>query len=268
MNKNKVIIVSGSDIRERAKKALEILAPILPPSGSKILIKPNLVEPLAKDSGAVTRPEVIEGIIRFLGDKNYQILIGESSGSWQTDLAFKKAGYNDLRKKYKIKLINFDQGDYIKIKTSQSIWPEIEIAKPCFDALYLISVAPLKEHPFGVTLTCKNMMGLIRPDKRYQSANKQYIHQEDNQEIWAERLCLLLKYLKPNLAIIDGTTAMYDSHINGRLKIKNLTIIGQDPVAVDLLGAEILGHQKIFYLEKMIKEKIGRRPEQIIRERI
>jgi len=268
MNKNKVIIVSGQDIIKRAKKALEILAPTLPLIGSKILVKPNLVEPLAKDSGAVTRPEVIEGIIQFLGDKNYQILIGESSGSWHTKEAFIKAGYKDLEKKYNIKLINFDEGEFIKIKTNQSIWPEIEIAKTCFEVSYLISVAPLKEHPYEVTLTCKNMMGVLKPDKRYKSANKRYIHKEDNKKIWAKRLCLLLKYIKPDLAIIDGTTAMYGSHINGRLERKNLTIAGCDPVAVDLVGAEILGHKKIFYLEKMLKAKIGQRPEQIIRKKI
>ena len=192
MNKNKVIIVSGQDIIKRTKKALEKLAPTLPSLGSKILIKPNLVEPLPENSGAVTRPEVIEGIIQFLGDKNYQILIGESSGSWDTKEAFIKAGYQELEKKYNIKLINFDEVEFVKIKTKKSIWPEIEIAKPCFEVSYLISAAPLKEHPYyEVTLTCKNMMGVIKPDKRYKSANKQYIHKEDNKKIWAGRLCLL-----------------------------------------------------------------------------
>ena len=61
----RVAIGKGKDIVKRTYLTLKRLSPNLPEKGSKILIKPNLVEPMPKSSGAVTRPEVIEGIIRF-----------------------------------------------------------------------------------------------------------------------------------------------------------------------------------------------------------
>lgn len=261
---SKVIIVNGNDIKERAKCALKKLSPKLPPKGAKILIKPNLVEALPPESGAITRPEAVAGIIEFLGDENYEILVGESSACWDTWEAFERGGYKNLEKRYKVKLVNFDEGEFIKIKTGSLIWPEFGITKYYRDVDYIISAAVLKEHPYGVTLSCKNMMGCLKPDKSRTSANKHYIHKEDNKEIWAERLALLLKYAKPHLAIIDGTTAMFGSHISGRLEKKDLTIASENAVACDIAGAKILGHKSVFYLEKLLNAGLGERPSKSI----
>jgi uncharacterized protein (DUF362 family) len=260
---NKVIIVKGTNIIQRTRHALEKLSPNLPPGGSKILIKPNLVEALPAESGATTRPEAVAGVIEFLGDINYEILIGESSASWNTWEAFEKGGYKNLERQYKIKLVNFDEGKFIKIKTGNSIWPEFEITKYFCDVDYVVSVAVLKEHPYGVTLSCKNMMGVLKPDPKRTAANKMYIHKEDSVKIWAERLAILLKYAKPHLAIIDGTTGMYGSHVDGKLKKHGLTIASEDAVACDIVGAEILGHESVFYLEKLLRAKLGKKPGEI-----
>jgi len=255
---SRLVIVHGENILERTKKALEKLAPNLPPEGAKILIKPNLMEPRLKNSGAITRPIVIEAIIQFLSGQKYQIFVGEGTAVPTTLIAFRLGGYFSLTKKYNIKLVDLNKGPFLKIKTNQDFWPEIEIAKLAKEVDYLISVCPLKEHSYGVTLSLKNMMGILRP---YGLPNKSYIHKENNKELWAKRLCLLLKYIKPNLAIIDGTTGMYGSHVNGRLIYHNLTIAGEDPLAVDFCGAEILGHQENFYLKMALEEGIGKKTE-------
>lgn len=62
---SKVIIAKGEDVAKRTLAALKALAPKLPARRSRILIKPNLVEPMPRDSGAITRPEVREGIIQL-----------------------------------------------------------------------------------------------------------------------------------------------------------------------------------------------------------
>lgn len=261
MTKNQVVIYHGQNIQKRTIKALEELAPELPKTGAKILIKPNLVEPSLATSGNITRPELIEGILDFLGDK-YRIFIGESSGSWNTQEAFKKAGYLELAKKYEIQLVNFDKGDFVEIKTANPLWPKFEIAELVTQVDYLISAAVLKEHPYKVTLTLKNMMGVLRPQKDRQAANKHYMHEEEDEEIWAKRLCLLLKQVKVNLGIIDGTTAMFDSYLDGRLEKKDLTIVGK-PLEVDFVGAEILGQPKVFYLEMALAQGLGKKPTQV-----
>lgn len=250
---NNIVTVRDKDLIKRTTKALQVLQPKLPEPGSKILIKPNLVEPRTKKSGAITRPEIVEGIIQFLNDKKYKILIGEGTAMPTTKLAFTIGDYLYLPKKYDVKLINLNKGPFKKINTGKDIWPEIEINQIALETDYFISAAVLKEHMYVVTLSIKNIMGCLKP-KGIQ-ANKSYIHKEYDDTIWARRLAILYQYLKPDLAIIDGTTGMYGSHVAGRLEQKDLTIVGEDPLAVDIVCAEILGHKKVFYLEGLKQNK-------------
>ena len=80
----RVVVVEGGGIKERTLRALSTLSPKLPPTGSRILIKPNLVLPSPNDSGTVTRREVVEGIIEFLGDDRYEIFVGEGAAIHDT----------------------------------------------------------------------------------------------------------------------------------------------------------------------------------------
>jgi uncharacterized protein (DUF362 family) len=106
------------------------------------------------------------------------------------------------------------------------------------------------------------MMGILEPRGYY--PNKAYMHRLFIfKRSWAKKLCDLLTKFKPDLAVIDGTTAMYGDHLYGRLKIKNLTIIGDDALATDIFASKLLGHERVFYLEEALKRGIGERPEEI-----
>ena len=194
--------------------ALKELSPNLPKKGSKILIKQNLFEPRLSDSGAVTRLEVIEAVIQFLGDNRYEICVGEGAAILDTSRCFEKANYLYLVDEYNIKLVDLNQGEFVKVKVNGNYWQEFEIARIVKEADYLISAAVLKHHPFRVTLTLKNMMGVLKPGARYPV--KSYIHREDNHEIWADRMVDLVSEVTPGLAVIDVTTGMFGSHLPGK----------------------------------------------------
>jgi len=44
------------------------------------------------------------------------------------------------------------------------------------------------------------------------------MHDGVSEETWAERLCDFLEKIKPDLAVIDGSTGMYSSHLHGQIK--------------------------------------------------
>jgi uncharacterized protein (DUF362 family) len=244
---------------------LKELNPAMPKNREKILIKPNLVEPMPNESGAITRKEIVEGIIKFFGDRKYEILIGEGAAVYNTSKCFEKAGYYELEKKYKVKVVDLNQDEFLLAKGKYWDFEISKLAKEC----YLISAAVLKEHAFQVTLSMKNLMGVLRPKANYPT--KSYMHFEydegfpNGEEIWAKRLLDLVKAIKPKIAIIDATTAMQGSHLFGRLKTLNLTLASEDVLACDLIGAKLLGHEKVFYLELALKEKLGKRPEKIVK---
>ncbi|MCC6018597.1 MAG: DUF362 domain-containing protein [Candidatus Verstraetearchaeota archaeon] len=252
--KSRVIIVEGEDITNRTLNALKHLKPEIPKSEGRILIKPNLVEPMGKDSGAVTRPETVEGVIRFLMEMgDYEIIVGEGSAYPDTMQCFKIAGYEYLTEKYNVRLMDLNHGNYIKV--NGEYW-SFEVNNVLSEVDYIISVAVLKEHGFAeVTLTLKNMMGILKPAPKIPV--KEYIHAEGDPDIWALRLCDLVKAFKPNLAIIDGTTGMFGSHIHGKLKKLNLTIASEDPVACDSIGAKILGHEEVKHIKLACMKGLG-----------
>ncbi len=259
---SKIVIAEGEDIVKRTYLALKELKPKMPEEGEKILIKPNLVEPMSNDSGAITRKEVIEGIIQFFDDKKYEILIGEGAAIFNTEDCFEKATYYELEEKYNVKLVNLNKDEFVRIKGKYWNFEISKLAKEC----YLISAAVLKEHIFKVTLSLKNLMGILKPRGGYPV--KSYIHEENDEKVWAERLCDLVKAAKPKLALIDATTAMFGSHLYGSLKRLNLTLASEDALACDLVGASLLGHKEVFYLNLALEEKVGNKPTEIKKVRL
>ena len=153
-----------------------------------------------------------------------------------------------------------NEGNFVRVKVEGKVWKEVEISKLALES-YLISAPVLKEHVFQVTLSLKNLMGILKPRGGY--PNKSYIHAEDDEKIWAERLCDLLLAVKPRLAVIDATTGMFGSHLYGRLEEFNSTIASEDVLAADLVGAKLLGHEKVFYLELALKRGIGKKPTKV-----
>ncbi len=253
---SKVVIAKGEDIISRTKIALEALSPTLPKKGSKILIKPNLVEPLPRNSGAITRPEVIEGILQFLGN-GFEIVVGEGAAIQETEKCFEKAEYYNVLSKYNVKIVNLNKGPFVEVNLGGNVWEKIEIAKVANES-YIISVPVLKEHPYKVTLGIKNMMGILRPEASY--PNKTYIHTQ-----FGEKICDLVSKIKPRLTVIDATSGMFGSHLHGELRMFNMTIASEDILAADIVGADVLGFspKQVPYLDLALKRKIGKSPSQI-----
>ena len=54
---------------------------------------------------------------------------------------------------------------------------------------------------------------------------------------------------------------MYGSHLHGKLKKYNLTIVSEDLLAADIVGAEILDNKHVLHLSKAFERKLGEKPE-------
>jgi uncharacterized protein (DUF362 family) len=252
---SKVIICYGKDIIERTITALKILNPSLPQKNTTIILKPNIVQPMHKKSGSITRPEVVEGIIRFFGDQSYEIFLVEGAAVRDTMKCFKEAGYLYLEKKFSLKIRDLHTLPFVK--AGGKVWKEFEIAE-LFKEAYIISVPVLKQHSFEVTLSLKNMMGILKP--RLTFPTKAYMHRGTDRTTWAERLLDLVSHARPQLAVIDATTGMFGSHLHGRLKTFNATIASEDALACDIAGAHFLGCKNVFYLDMAFKRGMGELP--------
>ena len=104
----------------------------------------------------------------------------------------------------------------------------MKIAKTALEST-IISVPKLKPHRMArITLSLKNMMGAVTP--------KGSIHNH-----LSEKIVDLVSMAKPNIAVIDGMIAGEGHETSGNPVEMNLVIAGTDPVAVDAVGAAVMG---------------------------
>jgi uncharacterized protein (DUF362 family) len=164
--------------------------------------------------------------------KQHQIknfIIGEGSGFADTFKAYQVAGVDVVAEKWNVPLVDLNRDKFIEVKPVTPLaLKRIKIAKTALEST-IISVPKLKPHRMArVTLSLKNMMGAVTP--------KNFIHYPLSQKIVD-----LASIIKPNVAIIDEIIAGEGHENSGEPVEMNLVIAGTDPVAVDSVGAAVMG---------------------------
>lgn len=119
------------------------------------------------------------------------------------------------------------------------------MAKTALESI-IVSVPKLKLHRIAtVTLGLKNIMGAL--------ASKGVMHNGHLNENIAD----LASILKPSLTVIDGIIAGEGHETSGNPVEMNLVVAGTDPVAVDAVGAAIMGVQPTEVKHLVLAEKKG-----------
>ena len=209
----------------------------------KIIIKPNLVEPLKPP---ITTPvELIAALVDFIHASlpHLEIIIGEGCGSsskntWQI---FDTLGYSKLADRTGVTLLDLNEAPLVHMQDSKcGRWPEMYLPRIVFES-FLISVPVLKAHSLaGVTLTMKNMMGLVPPAHYQQGGHwkKAAFHQNIQEAVFD-----LNRYRTPDFTLLDATRGMQEAHLWGPTcdPPPNRLAAGYDPVAMDSYGCSLLG---------------------------
>ncbi len=209
----------------------------------RIIIKPNLVEPLKPP---ITTPvELIAALVDFIHASlpHLEIIIGEGCGSsskntWQI---FDTLGYSKLADRTGVTLLDLNEAPLVHMQDSKcGRWPEMYLPRIVFES-FLISVPVLKAHSLaGVTLTMKNMMGLVPPAHYQQGGHwkKAAFHQNIQEAVFD-----LNRYRTPDFTLLDATIGMQEAHLWGPTcdPPPNRLAAGYDPVAMDSYGCSLLG---------------------------
>jgi len=228
---SKVAIVKGTRPPEMTVKALEMASAYETISPQKpVLIKPNYVTTDNPSTGITTDSRVIEGVVTFLRQHDVkEIVIGEGTGFGDTFGAFRAAGVDDIAKRWGVKMRDLNRDEFIEVNppNAQAL-KKVRIAKTALDST-IISVPKLKPHRLaGVTLSLKNMMGAITPKA------SMHVH-------LSQKIVDLVSAIRPSVAVIDGVIAGEGHETSGNPVEMNLVIAGTDPVAVDAVGAAVMG---------------------------
>lgn len=228
----------------------EIFAPfggverVLPLEGT-VYVKPNAVH---FTPGALTSSKVIDALLAYLRDHGYRklALMENCTNGNFTRLVFHVAGYNRLCKRYKARPVYLDEGPTVSVTLPGESQP-IEISKLLHEDLIVdrgansyLALPHLKTHSMTVvSLGVKGQQAF--PLDRYRMG-------EHNDRLHA-RLARLYALIRPDFCIIDGLTATIHGHFPAQRLLKqstvpmNILIGGADTVAVDAVGAKVLGYE-------------------------
>jgi len=228
---SKVAIVRKTNPLDMTVQALEMVsADEVLPLGKPVLIKPNYINARHPSTGITTDSRVIEGVVAFLRQNDMkEIIIGEGSGFADTFEAFKVAGVDAVAERWKVRMVDLNKDKLVEVSPPNPLaLKKVKIAKTALEST-IISVPKLKPHRMaGVTLSLKNMMGAVTP--------KGSIHNH-----LSEKIVDLASIIRPSVAVIDGIIAGEGHETSGNPVEMNLVIAGTDPVAVDAVGAAVMG---------------------------
>ena len=248
---SRVAIVRGTNPVETTVKALEMIGSAVDSVLSErkpILIKPNYVNAKHPSTGITTDSRVIEGIVKFLREhKVKEIVIGEGGGFETTFQAFRVAGVDIVAERWGVKLIDLNRDEFVQVNPPNPLsLKQVRVARTAIEST-IISVPKLKPHKIAtVTLSLKNMMGAL--------ASKGSMHKGMH---LSENIADLASILKPSISVIDGIIAGEGHETSGNPVEMNLIIAGTDPVAVDAVGAAVMGIPPTDVKHLLLAEKKG-----------
>jgi len=217
--------------------------------GSRVLLKPNFVEP--DPQGVInTHPAVVAAAREcFLRLGVRSVIVAEGAGHERDTEGILET--NRLRHylgplEGKFVDLNLDDVRLVPTRTRASRVKELYLPRTALEADFVVSIPKLKTHHWaGVTLSLKNMFGIV-PGNCY-GWPKNALH-------WAGLTNSILDInstVRPDFAIVDGIVGMEgNGPLQGDAKPCGLLVVGDDPVAVDATCARIMGlaPERIKYL--------------------
>jgi uncharacterized protein (DUF362 family) len=247
---SRVAVVKGSRPIETTRKALGLIWSDMRSALSEkrpILIKPNYINSKHPSTGITTDSRVLEGIVKLLRmHKVDELVIGEGSGWADTFQAFKIAGVDAVAERWDVKLVDLNKDEFIEVRPPHPLaLKKVKVAKTAL-ASTIISVPKLKPHRIAtITLSLKNMMGAL--------ASKGTMHRGN----LSKKVADLASVLRPSVSVVDGIIAGEGHETSGNPVEMNLVIAGTDPVAVDAVGAAVMGIKPTDVKHLVFAEKKG-----------
>ncbi len=235
-----VSIVKGAIASEAVRNAVDMIGGIkkIVKKGDKVFIKPNLVAPLTKESGAITDPEITRAVIQLVREAGAsQIRVGDAPFFfYKSRRAFEVTGTEKVVEEEGAEVVYLDEDEYLEIESPKAkLMNTIKMPKTLLDCDKFITVPKLKTHSMcRVSLAIKNQIGLLSPEE------KQIYHRTDiHQKVVDVTLAAT-----PDLAIIDGLVALEgQGPTYGNAVDTGIIIAGTDMVSVDAVASSIMGFE-------------------------
>ena len=141
MSRNDFYAVQGEDYKQMAIQILQAaeLAADIGDKRKRIGIKPNILAAKTASSGAVTHPELVDGVLTYLKENGFQNLV-VMEGSWIGDLtsqAVRVCGIYDICKKHQVPFLDLQKDSF---QTLDAAGMPISVCNEALHVDYLINL--------------------------------------------------------------------------------------------------------------------------------
>ncbi len=259
-------LVAIADVTPGLKHALDgIFQPyggveaVIPKNAGTVYIKPNAVH---FTPHTFSDPAVLGALLAYLRDHGYgRLAVMEScTGGNFSRLVFRVTGYADLCRRYGAEPVYLDEGPTFEVSLRDGT--QVRISRRLHDEIvnrgnavstgsstrsgngsgenYYLSLPKLKTHSMAtVTLGIKCQQAFPVAGDRMKHHNHETLHR---------RLAALYALVRPDFCIVDGLYATAHGHFPATALLEeclvpmNILIGGPDTLAVDVVGARVLGY--------------------------
>lgn len=222
-----------------------------------VVIKPNLCAGThyTSESAVVTQRRVLEDLIvsvsRLAPDAIIYIAESDSTGKGYAWRKFEVQGYLELAEKYpNVQLLDLSRDRLRIIQLDGGFFEDLELSEILLDADFYINLAKMKTHNITtITGVLKNQFGILP------YFDKSSLHPHLNAV-----LTDLMSAARPHLCIVEGAPPMEgDGPVNGVPRDMKLILVGNDPVAVDAVAAEVMGFSpcRIAHIARAARSGLG-----------
>ena len=220
--------------------------------GERVLLKPNMLYAKAPEFAVTTHPEVLRAAIELVQEAGGIPLVGDSPGFGDFRKVAGKSGMLRVAEETGAEIVEFSEAMEV---AAGGLFKRFELARPYLEADRVINLPKLKTHEM-MTMTCavKNLFGaVVGPAKA-----GWHLKAGADKEMFARMLLEIYLIRKPDLTIVDAVTAMEgDGPGSGDPREVGLLLAGVNPLAVDVIAAEIAGIPKKLLFVERAAQKLG-----------
>jgi len=220
------------------------ISSVIPDNDGLVCLKPNGVR---FTPHSYTHPAVLEGLLGYLSDHGYRrlVVMESATGGNFTRLVFRINGYAKLCRRYGARAVYLDEGPMVEVGLRDN--SRIRVSRFLYQNIirrgnnFYLNLPKLKTHSMAqLTLGVKNQQAFPVDADRMHHHNHETLHQ---------RLAALYAMTQPDFCLLESLFVTAHGHIPTRAFLDecvvpmNLLIGGKDTLAVDAVGARILGYE-------------------------
>lgn len=206
-------------------------------TGTRVLVKPNLLLPAPPDKAITTHPLICRAVVQYLLDKGAQVQVSDSPGVGSFRKVLTETGYKEALDGLDVVLKPFEGSVEVDIGDP---FGRIPIAQEAIEADRVINLAKLKTHAqMFLTLGVKNIFGCIvglRKPEWHMRAGVDRL-------VFGRLLVQIYQAVAPAFTIVDGILALEGQGPgkSGQTRELGLLLGGANAHAVDKTICTLLG---------------------------